>query len=58
MTTFAKPLAAERPEEIALRDPDRELSWAQLDDQLNRAANALLASDLGKSMRTDEGQSN
>jgi long-chain acyl-CoA synthetase len=51
MTTFAKPLAAERPEEIALRDPDRELSWAQLDDQLNRAANALLAADLGPARR-------
>ena len=47
MVAFAKKLAAERPEEVALRDPERALSWADLDDALNRTANALLATDLG-----------
>ncbi|MDL4776539.1 AMP-binding protein [Actinomadura xylanilytica] len=34
--------AASRPGEIALRDERRELTWAQADDLLNRAVNALL----------------
>jgi acyl-CoA synthetase (AMP-forming)/AMP-acid ligase II len=44
-------LAAERPDEVALRDPDRALGWAELDDVLNRCANALLAADLGPDHR-------
>jgi long-chain acyl-CoA synthetase len=51
MVAFAKKLAAERPEEVALRDPERTLSWAELDDALNRTANALLATDLGPQYR-------
>jgi long-chain acyl-CoA synthetase len=51
MVAFAKKLAAERPEEVALRDPERTLSWADLDDALNRTANALLAADLGPDHR-------
>jgi long-chain acyl-CoA synthetase len=51
MVAFAKKLALERPNEIALRDPDRTLRWAELDDALNRTANALLASDLGPDHR-------
>ena len=51
MVAFAKNLAAERPEEVALRDPERTLSWADLDDALNRTANGLLAADLGPDHR-------
>jgi len=51
MVAFAKKLAAERPDEVALRDPERTLSWADLDDALNRTANALLAADLGPDHR-------
>ena len=51
MTTFAPRLAEERPDQIALSDPDRSFTWSQLDENLNRAANALLASDLGPDRR-------
>ena len=48
---FARRLAAERPDQIALRDPDRTFTWAELDDVLNRCANGLLASELGPDHR-------
>ncbi len=51
MTLFAAPLAQERPDEIALTDPDRSMTWAEVDDVLNRAANALQALDLGPERR-------
>lgn len=51
MTTFAKTLAAERPDEIAIRDRSQALGWAALDDALNRIANGLNALDLGPSRR-------
>ncbi len=51
MTLFAKPLAAERPQEIALRDEVRALSWGEVDDILNRAANALHQFELGPKRR-------
>ena len=51
MTTFAKALAAERPDEIAIRDASTALTWAALDDALNRIANGLNALDLGPSRR-------
>ncbi len=51
MVAFAARLAEERPDEVALRDSDRALSWADLDDALNRAANALLTFDLGPDHR-------
>jgi acyl-CoA synthetase (AMP-forming)/AMP-acid ligase II len=51
MVAFARKLAEERPDEVALRDSDRTLSWAELDDVLNRAANAFLAADLGPDRR-------
>ena len=47
MTTFAAALAVERPDEIAVRDQQSALSWAQVDDVLNRAVNGLLELDLG-----------
>jgi long-chain acyl-CoA synthetase len=48
---FARRLAEQRPEEIALRDPDRALRWAELDEVLNRCANALLRAELGPDRR-------
>lgn len=51
MTTFAAPLASERPGEIALADSRTELGWGGVDDVCNRAANALLALDLGPERR-------
>ena len=49
--TFASAVAAERPEEIAIRDERSELRWAEVDDVLNRCANALQAMDLGPDTR-------
>ncbi len=51
MTTFAAPRSDEAPDAVALRDPDRALTWGEVDDTLNRAANALLAADLGERRR-------
>ena len=51
MPSFASRLAAERPTEIALRDPDTELTWGQIDETLNRAANGLLTQELGPARR-------
>jgi long-chain acyl-CoA synthetase len=51
VVAFARKRALERPDEIALRDPDRGLTWAEVGDVLDRAANALLAADLGPDHR-------
>lgn len=51
MPAFARLLAAERPTEIALRDPYRAMTWAEVDDALDRVANALRAADLGPAHR-------
>ena len=51
MPTFAADLARERPDEIAVRDPDKALRWADVDDILNRVANNALAADLGPNRR-------
>jgi long-chain acyl-CoA synthetase len=48
---FARQLAAERPDEVAIRDHRQALGWAQLDTTLNRVANALVAIDLGPAHR-------
>ena len=45
--SFAARIAVERPQEIALRDPQRSLGWQEVDDVLDRAASLLLDSDLG-----------
>ncbi|AHH18412.1 putative fatty-acid--CoA ligase [Nocardia nova SH22a] len=39
--------ARETPDAAALIDDRRSISWAELDDLLNRAGNALLSADLG-----------
>ena len=49
--TFAKAIAAERPQEIALRDPQNAYTWGEVDDILNRTANGLLGLDLGPDRR-------
>ena len=55
MPRFAKECAAADPTGFALVDGDRELTWLQVDDALNRCANLLLAADragaLGQSHR-------
>lgn len=51
MPVFASDLARERPEEIAVRDPNRAFSWAQVSDVLNRTANNALSADLGSKRR-------
>lgn len=51
MTTFAAALARQRPDEIALDDGRSSLRWADLEDRLNRVANALLGTDLGPDRR-------
>ncbi|NMH98236.1 AMP-binding protein [Pseudonocardia acidicola] len=49
--TFAAELAAARPQETALRDADTALTWAEVDERLRPAVNALLAADLGPERR-------
>ena len=51
MPAFASALAAERPDEIAVRDPGQALRWAEVGDILNRVANRALAADLGSKRR-------
>jgi long-chain acyl-CoA synthetase len=51
MPEFATRLAAERPNEAALRDGDRALGWFEVGDVLNRVANRLRATDLGPRAR-------
>ena len=51
MTSFARSIAAERPEEIALRDPRQALTWLDVDNVLNRAANAIRLADTGPDLR-------
>ena len=45
MPRFAKECAAADPTGFALVDGERELTWSQVDDALNRCANLLLAAD-------------
>src|SRR6476661_6956906 len=49
--TFAAQLAAERPDEVALRDDECALSWRDGDERLRPAVNALIAADLGARRR-------
>ncbi len=51
MPAFASQLAADRPNEIAVRDPDKAMTWAEVGDVLNRVANNVLARDLGSARR-------
>ena len=52
MPAFATQLAADRPDEIALRDRHAALGWAEVGDVLNRVANNAAAPvDLGATRR-------
>ena len=51
MALVAAQLAAERPDEVALRDDDVALRWAQVNDVLNRVVNGLGDFDLGPDRR-------
>ena len=51
MPEFAKKLAKENSEQIAIRDDNKALSWDDVDGILNRVANRLLESDLGEQRR-------
>ena len=51
MPEFAREIAAARPEEVALRDSRRAMTWADVGDVLDRVANRLLATDLGPRRR-------
>jgi long-chain acyl-CoA synthetase len=48
---FAAQLAAERPDQVALRDPWKALRWVEVDDLLNRVAHRLSSADLGPDRR-------
>src|SRR5262245_11202208 len=51
MVLVASRLAAERPDEIALRDGVVALTWAEVNDRLNRVANNVRSLDLGPHRR-------
>ena len=51
MPAFASQLASDRPTEIAVRDPDKTMTWAEVGDVLNRVANNVLSRDLGSARR-------
>lgn len=51
MAVVARDRVRERPDEIALRDDTRALGWAEVNDTLDRVANALHATDLGPQRR-------
>ena len=51
MPEFARCLADQRPDEIALRDSRQALTWAAVGDILDRVANRLLPTDLGPDRR-------
>ena len=51
MPSFAAKLAQARPEEIAICDEISEMTWADVDDTLNRVANGLNEYDLGPQRR-------
>jgi long-chain acyl-CoA synthetase len=51
LTSFGKRLAAERPDEIALADDRVRLRWDEVDTQLNRMVDRLMAADLGPQNR-------
>src|SRR3954470_4025199 len=42
MTTFAARLGQQRPHQVAIRDDRSSLRWNDVDDTVNRMANALL----------------
>ena len=51
MPSFAARLAEQRPDEIAIQDEQKGMSWADVDDVLNRVANGINTYDLGDGRR-------
>ncbi|MDH3755210.1 MAG: AMP-binding protein [Acidimicrobiia bacterium] len=51
MPEFARRLARERPDEMALRDTTRGIDWATVGDILDRVANNCIDTDLGPGRR-------
>ena len=51
MPKFAEQQSKKTPSAIALTDPDKSLTWEQVDEILNRAANLLLEINLGPKRR-------
>ena len=51
MPQFAKDLYAADPDTYALVDMHRTRNWAEVDEELNRVANLVLAADLGPNRR-------
>ena len=51
MPSFARALAETHPEQIALRDEVKTMSWHDVDDALNRVANGINTYDLGDHRR-------
>jgi long-chain acyl-CoA synthetase len=51
MVLTAAGLAADRPDQVALRDDEVALGWAQVNDTLNRVVNGLADFDLGPDHR-------
>lgn len=51
MTTFAKRLAGERPDEVAISDEVTALGWVDLDDVLNRVRLSALYAVRPKALR-------
>jgi len=51
MPKFAEQQSRKTPSAIALTDPDKSLTWEQVDEIINRVANLLLDIDLGSKRR-------
>lgn len=51
MPSFSAELAQSRPDEVAIRDEDQVMSWADVDDALNRVATGINSYDLGEHRR-------
>ena len=51
MPKFAREQAIRTPNSAAMTDPSKSLTWEQVDEIINRAANLILATDLGEKRR-------
>ncbi|MEC7366515.1 MAG: AMP-binding protein, partial [Actinomycetota bacterium] len=51
MPKFAQQQAEKTPNTVAMIDPYKSLTWEEVDDIINRAANIILASELGDKRR-------
>ena len=51
MPKFAQQQAEKTPNTVAMIDPYKSLTWEEVDDIINRAANIILASELGEKRR-------